>query len=218
MNYKWKKLKLVKKLIDSIDDRNTVVIHYSCESFYDRPNGASPRITSLAIRNLHDAQTVSFSIHQIAEEEGVLFEEIEQNYDKLEKKMLERFYDYIKTKKDKVWIHWNMRDINYGFQAIGHRFKVLGGNPVELHESQLLDLAAVLINRFGVGYIGHPRLINLIKKNKITDKSLLSGKDEAVAFEQQEYVKRHQSTLRKVDVIANIWNRLREGSLKLMLR
>ena len=29
------------------DRRSIMVIHYSCESFYDRPDGASPRITSL---------------------------------------------------------------------------------------------------------------------------------------------------------------------------
>ena len=40
------------------DAANGSVIHYSCESFYDRPNGASPRITSIAVRKLDSAQTV----------------------------------------------------------------------------------------------------------------------------------------------------------------
>ncbi len=30
------------------DAENVWVIHYSCESFYDRPEGRSPRITSIA--------------------------------------------------------------------------------------------------------------------------------------------------------------------------
>ena len=34
------------------DPKNVVVIHYSCESFYDRQDGSSPRVTSIAVRNL----------------------------------------------------------------------------------------------------------------------------------------------------------------------
>lgn len=46
------------------DAENLWIIHYSCESFYDRPEGRSPRITSIALRKLSSAQTTSFSIHQ----------------------------------------------------------------------------------------------------------------------------------------------------------
>ena len=64
---KWQKE--ARQRLDSLfSDRSKVwVIHYSCESFYDRPNGASPRITSPAVRSLDSAQTHSFSIHQVAE-------------------------------------------------------------------------------------------------------------------------------------------------------
>ena len=56
-----------KQLVKIINNPNdVVVIHYSCESFYDRPDGTSPRITSIAVRNLATGQTESFSIHQIA--------------------------------------------------------------------------------------------------------------------------------------------------------
>ena len=194
---------------------NVVVIHYSCESFYDRPNGASPRITSIAVRNLSSAQTKSFSIHQIAErDKKVSIEDIEANYDDLEKKMLKEFYEYVETHHTHLWLHWNMRDINYGFPAIAHRFMVLGGKPVEIHESQLVDLARILVGMFGVGYAGHPRLTWLVKENKISDRDLLSGEDEANAFEGRQYVRLHQSTLRKVDILANIVSRVGNGTLK----
>ena len=71
-----------------------VVIHYSCESFYDRPNGTSPRITSIAVRNLASGQTTSFSIHQVAERRKML-NNIEEHYDNLEKEMLDDFNNYI---------------------------------------------------------------------------------------------------------------------------
>jgi hypothetical protein len=194
---------------------NVVVIHYSCESFYDRPNGASPRITSIAVRNLSSAQTKSFSIHQIAErDKRVSIEDIEANYDDLEKKMLKEFYEYVLTHHNHLWLHWNMRDINYGFPALTHRCLVLGGKPVDIHESQLIDLAHILVGMFGVGYAGHPRLTWLIKENNITDRDFLSGEDEAKAFEGREYVRLHQSTLRKVDILANIFSRTANGTLK----
>jgi len=42
----------------------------------------------------------------------------------------------------------------------------------------------------------------------------LTGEDEARAFEQRNYVGLHQSTLRKVDVIANILSRVQDRALK----
>lgn len=106
---------------------HSLLIHYSCESFYDRTNGTSPRITSIAVRNLKDAQTSSFSIHKIAEQKGLSKSRIERDYDNLEKEMLRDFFNYVKVHAKCLWIHWNMRDINYGFQAIEHRYRVLGG-------------------------------------------------------------------------------------------
>ena len=73
-----------KKALNTVSELMThpemvVVIHYSCESFYDRPDGSSPRITSIAVRNLASGQTTSFSIHQMAERQKVSRDEIEQN-------------------------------------------------------------------------------------------------------------------------------------------
>lgn len=192
----------------------TVIIHYSCESFYNRPDGSSPRITSIALRNLGSGQTTSFSIHQMAEINKYSSNDIENYYEQLEKLMLDEFYKYVKDRKKDTWVHWNMRDINYGFQALAHRYKVLGGVPEEIDESKLVDLSRSLLSIYGTRYIEHPRLQKLIEKNKITHKDFLNGADEAAAFEKKEYVKLHQSTLRKVDVLANILERSEDGSLK----
>ena len=119
----------------SHDCNNVIVIHYSCESFYDLPDGASSRITSIAVQNLATGQTESFSIHQIAERSTEFpIREIDTHYDELEKKMLGEFYDYAKNHQSHTWLHWNMRNINYGFAALEHRYKVLGGKPFEIHE------------------------------------------------------------------------------------
>ena len=191
-----------------------ILIHYSCESFYDRPDGSSPRITSIAVRNFGSAQTTSFSIHQIAERNNVPVDDIPNKYDELEKSMLDEFYEYVRRHANHKWLHWNMRDINYGFPALAHRYQVLGGTPETIDESKLVDIARLLVAVYGPGYTGHPRMVTLINKNRISDRDLLSGEQEAEAFEAGDYVNLHRSTLRKVDIFANILERFGGGTLK----
>lgn len=219
MGHELKRLKRRKKTIKHLDElsdqeNHVLCVHYSCESFYDRPEGKTPRITSIAVRNYSSGQTTSFSIHKVAELKKVQFESIQDNYDDLEREMLKEYFSFLNAHKTHNWVHWNMRDINYGFAAIEHRFKVLGGEPVELEESKKFDLARALVSLYGTGYIGHPRLENVIKKNKITDLNFLTGKEESEAFDNKEYVKLHQSTLRKVDILANILGRVFDNNLK----
>lgn len=193
---------------------NVWVIHYSCESFYDRPNGRSPRITSIAVRKLDSAQTRSFSIHQVAERRNVPSDEIEAHYDSLEREMLDAFYDHVRSFQGMKYLHWNMRDINFGFAAIEHRYRVLGGDPAVIEDERKIDLSRLLIDIFGVGYIGHPRLESLLTKNSIRPLDFLTGAQEAAAFDQRNFVGLHQSTLRKVDVLANIADRAHNRHLK----
>lgn len=207
-----KSIEIINNIIKKAE--STFVIHYSCESFYGREDGTSPRITSIAIRNLASGQTDSYSIHQVAEEEQIQFEDINKHYNMLEKKMLKRFFDFVNIHQHFTWIHWNMRDVNYGFAAIEHRYRVLGGKPVQISETNKFDISRALVDIYGIAYIGHPRLESLMRKNQITNKDFLSGKDEAEAFDKKLFIKLHQSTLRKVDTIANIFERTADGTLK----
>lgn len=74
---RYQKHKKAKQILNDIAQKPELyyVIHYSCESFYDIKDGRSPRITSIAIRQLSSGQTTSFSIHKIAEIKGVPFVE-----------------------------------------------------------------------------------------------------------------------------------------------
>jgi hypothetical protein len=192
----------------------TLVIHYSCESFYDRTDGKTPRVTSVAVRNLSSGQTDSFSIHKVAEQKQIAFDQIDVNYDELEREMLNEFFEFMRSRQFYSWIHWNMRDINYGFAAIEHRFRVLGGNPISISENSKFDLARALNDLYGMAYIEHPKLESIVNKNDITKKDFLTGKEEAEAFKNKEYIKLHQSTLRKVDILANIFERTCDKTLK----
>lgn len=210
---KHKKATQILKEIDK-NPENYLIIHYSCESFYDITDGHTPRITSIAVYFFNTAQTESFSIHKIAEKEKISITEIESKYDQLEKKMLDDYFGFVREHKTMKWMHWNMRDINYGFKAIEHRYEVLGGTPEVIDDHCKLDISRLFIQCYGVGYIGHPRLESLLKYNNITAKDFMPGAEEAKAFENKEYIKLHQSTLRKVDVLANLLNRAIDGTLE----
>jgi hypothetical protein len=112
------------------------------------------------------------------------------------------------------YLHWNMRDINYGFSAIEHRYRVLGGDPFLVEDQNKCDLARLLIDIYGVDYIGHPRLEALLAKNNIQALDFLTGAQEAEVFEKRQFVRLHQSTLRKVDVIATIAGRAHDRRLR----
>ena len=193
------------------------VIHYSCESFYNTPEGRSPRITSIAVRKLDSGQTFSFSIHKVAEIKRVPLSDIDEQYDCLEREMLQDFYRHLKNYQQMKYLHWNMRDSNYGFQAIEHRFRVLGGKDDELYvvdENNKTNLARLLIEIYGTRYVEDPRLHELLKKNNISQLDFLTGKDEATAFVEKDLVALHRSTLRKVDVISGIATRAHDRTLK----
>jgi hypothetical protein len=212
----FKKFGNAKKILTDLFEipHSVVFIHYSCESFYDRPDGSSPRITSIAVRFLGSGQTKSFSIHQEAETQRIAHADITQRYDELEKRMLDNFAAFCQRFTGCKWVHWNMRDGNYGFEAIAHRHRVLGGEPCELQDTNKIDLARLFHDLLGPKYIPHPRFKNLLDRNDMVPRNFLSGAEEAEAFNNQEYVRLHQSTLSKVDTLSNLAEYAAEDRLK----
>ena len=117
---------------------------------------------------------------------------MKDHYDELENQILKAFFEYAKGRLNYTWLHWNMRDSNYGFAALEHRFKVHGGQPTEIPEVCRHDLSRSLKELYGVNYISHPRLESLVKKNDITDRDFLNGEEEANAFVNGQYVDLHR--------------------------
>lgn len=162
-------------------------IHYSCESLDNRASGVSPRITSIAVYDMQSRSSLSFSIHQVAEERGINLADIEPAYDRLERLMLDRFYEYLSSYRDAHYLHWKMRDANYGFEAIAHRYRVCGGSPFEVPTLNRHDLSEILFDIYGSNYIEHPRLQSLAKANQITLAGFISGRDEPEVFSRGQY-------------------------------
>lgn len=210
-------LELLREILK--DKNKSVVIHYSCESFVTT-HGRTPRVTSICMRYLGTAQTKSFSIHLQAQFDQKDFNNLSiADYDELEKKMLNEFYDFAKKHKDFKWIHWNMRDSNYGFEAIANRYRILGGEAFEIDEDRRFDFPRILSKIYTHGYEKNRpdgRLLNLANRNDITTVDALKGVDESTAFDNKEYLKLHKSTLRKVDIIDSIIDRTDKNELKVV--
>jgi hypothetical protein len=200
-------LRKAKQIINSLYNNSnlTLIIHYSCESLYEYNEGKTPRISSIAVKYFDNNQTKSFSIQTEAELKKVDFDALEERYEELEKKMLDNFFKFVNDHKSYNWVHWNMRNLNFGFEALENRYKILGGKiSFSIPDNNKYDLSKILIERYGENYINHRRFYELYKLNNITDKHLLSGDKEAECYINKEYFKLHQSTLRKVDILDNI--------------
>lgn len=203
---------IIRGIIDNPSEY--LIIHYSCESFYNSPEGNTPRITSIGVRYVKNAQTHSFSIHKIAELKKINSNSIDKHYKELEKEMLDEFFVFVNNHQSHNWIHINMRNINYGFEAINHRYRVLGGNPTTINDNLKIDLARLFIDIYGKQYAEHPRFEYIYNLNKITMTDFLNGDEEAKAFENHNYVALHQSTLRKIDNMHNVLSLSNDNDLK----
>lgn len=208
-------LELLREILK--DKNKSLVIHYSCESFVTT-HGRTPRVTSICMRYLGTAQTKSFSIHLQAQFDQKDFNTLSNaDYDELERKMLNEFYDFAKKHKEFKWIHWNMRDSNFGFEAIANRYRILDGEAFEIDEDRRYDFPRILNKIYTHNYEKNRpdgRLLNLANRNDITTIDALKGVDESIAFDNKEYLKLHKSTLRKVDIIDSIIDRTDKNELK----
>ncbi len=192
-----------------------LAIHYSCQSLGDGNEGLSPRITSIAVLHLASASMHSFSIHLIAEVRKVKREEIHEHYDDLEKQMLVEFYDFVKSHQDSLWLHWNMSNINYGFEAIAHRYKVLSGaDAPQIPDSKRFNLSSLILAIYGRDCVDDPRMLNLMQLNGGRHRDLLSGPEEVEAFKSKEYIKLHKSTMCKVYWFQSMYYKLQTRKIK----
>jgi hypothetical protein len=190
------------------------IIHYSCENLNDNNEGYSPRITSIAIVHIASDTTHSFSIHLIAEQMEIERSKIAERYNELEKVMLNDFNEFIKNHQDALWIHWNMNNINYGFEALDHRYKVLTkNNASKVIDTKKFNLSKMILGIYGSDCVDHPRMPNLMELNGGHHRDYLSGKDEVNAFKNQEYVKLHNSTIGKAKWFEIMYKKLQNRKI-----
>lgn len=196
---------------------NLHAIHYSCQTLGDGNEALSPRITSIAVLHLQSSSMHSFSIHLVAEQKGVKREDIPANYDDLEGEMLRVFYAFVQSRQDAYWLHWNMSNINYGFEAIAHRYVVLTKQvPPQIPDSKRFNLSTLISGIYGNRYVDDPKMLKLMELNGGRHRDFLTGLEEADAFEHKEYIKLHKSTMSKTYWFQNTYYKLQKRKLVTM--
>lgn len=129
--------------------------------------------------------------------------------------MIEDFFKYVENNPNAYWMHWNMRDVNYGFQAIEHRYVVLTKKPpIQIPDEKKICLPSVLKELFGDDFVKHPRMYRLMELNGGQDRRVLTGKQEVDYFNQEKYFEMHQSTIAKVTFFKKAASLLLRGKLK----
>jgi hypothetical protein len=176
------------------------VIHYSSQSLFDEgTDGLSPRITSIVVMHYATRQTVSFAVHTIAELPNIAKDDVASRYDDIEKEMLAQFFNFLRDRLDRYWIHWNMRNITFGFEHLEHRSRYLGNpNPPILNVEHRLNLNDIFKEKYG-DYAAHPRMKNLVLLNGTLPPAFLDGAQEAAAFNAREFIRMQSSTICKVE-------------------
>ncbi|TFH89128.1 hypothetical protein [Vibrio ouci] len=197
------------------NEHNIYVIHYSCENLNDNNENISPRVTSIAVLHLQSHTMHSFSIHLVAEKKHIGRDKIADNYNELEKQMLAEFYSFVRDNNGALWLHWNMSNINYGFEALSHRYEVLSGERgVRIQDSSKHNLSSLIIEKYGKDSIAHPRMKTLQKLNDGNHRDNLSGEEEVKAFEDKEFVRLHKSTMSKAYWFQSMYFLLQRGKVK----
>lgn len=193
---------------------NFYVIHYSCQNLFENNTELSPQITSIAVAHYANDQTVSFSTHAIAEALGIPKSEVSTRFPEVERQLLQEFFDFARDRRDKFWVHWNMRNLTYGFEHLEHRYRVLGGqNAPVIPIERRINLNDILANKFGKDFAAHPKQQSLMEMNGGKHRHYLTGIEEVEAFKANDFIRMHQSTLVKVGFFQQVLRKLITGKL-----
>ncbi len=217
MNIRRIELKQAKEQIEEIvlHKEKYVIVCYTCENESEKKFNKTPRITCINVRRLDSKQAVSFSISQ--ELEFLNYSKItNENFDKAEKSMLEKFYFYASHQcADKKWLHWRMYDAEYGFAALENRCKMLGGVPHIISDQDKIDICGLFKKRYGERFVKEKwRIKYLAEKNHIETAGFLGINEEAKAFKQKDYVRLMESPTRKTSIFLIFLDLAAQGKLK----
>ncbi|PKV67308.1 hypothetical protein [Pontibacter ramchanderi] len=193
-------------------------IHYSCESF-TKSKSSTPRVTSISIYNIKTKEQICFNIHIEAQLRGYNCMRLSgDELDASERSLLQQFYKFVKNHQGCIWVHWNMKNYKYGFEALSIRYKLLtrrSAPKLKAHDHYNLDvlLRKLYGHNFEVNSC-HSKLLNLSQRNNIPIKGMLLGIEEAKAFTAKNYQAIMESSQSKAEAIGLIIKAAGEKGLK----
>lgn len=160
-------------------------------------------------------QTVSFAVHTEAETLGIPRDQVTARYDEIETRLLIRFYDFVRDRRERNWVHWNMRNIVYGLEHLEHRYRLLTRQePPSIPVEVRVNLNDVLKERYGSDYAGDPRMRTLMLLNGPLSPQFLTGAEEADAFRNGEFLRLNSSTISKVHFFQWVIKQALKGKLR----
>lgn len=175
----------------------------------------SPRITSVVVRHFQSGQTLCFGTHTVAEYLGIPWDQIEARYDDIERELLTQFYDWARDRREKYWVHWNMRNVTFGFEHLEHRYRVLSKKePPSIPVEVRINLNDALKDRYGADYAPDPRMASLMELNGGRIQGFLSGREESEAFKGKDFIRMNASTIAKVGFFGHVISASLKGKLK----
>jgi hypothetical protein len=190
-------------------------IHYYTVP-WDDARDRTPEPVAIVVLDLATGNEKVYSLHRVAERNGIRITEIPSRRTELERGMLEEFYEDVRKARKTRWLHWNMRNEQYGFPALAHRFHSLGGALVDVPDIPLarqINLAAVMKDTFGPRYAPDPRLPNLTRQLRLSTLDYLDLEQLTAAARTGEYGRLVRSLIRVVGNIACTFRMLCEDRL-----
>ena len=201
-----------KRLLEQLAQKPSecIIIHYARQNLYDNEAGrATPRIIAIMLKSLDGRWNHCFAIHYEAEKAKIILEEIENYYDLLEGKLLSGFVSFVKKNKNSNWLHWDMSEVHFSFEAIKHRYDVLNDGDMSGYEeipyANRVNLNTILKDLYGNNYENEPYFEGLMKTNK---GSILNGyldeAGEAKAFKELKFPQILESLKTKTNFLIEI--------------
>lgn len=212
-----------KKIVEGLrhNPSQALVIHYSRQNLMDNESGiATPRIIAIMVKSLDGKQNNCFAIHHEAEKADIILENIADYYDQLEERLLRAFNNFVKSNRESKWIHWDMNDVHFGFEAIKHRYCVMvdedGKDFQEIPNHNRINLNTLLKDIYGSNYEKEPQLENLMKTNNggAARAGHLTIEEEAVAFKSLGFPTILESLRCKVNFLLDVIDKTLSGNLK----
>ncbi len=217
-----------------------IVIHYALQQLRRDQTELAPPVAAIALRNVGTGQGQVLSMKAEADSAGIDLssQPSPQRMNQLEYSLLYKFNAFLAAHPDHRFVHWYMRDDKFGFTALEHRFrKVLtdfyqlqlgarsvstatpfgfGGSsspyPVRVPDACKIDLAKMIRDLTGTGPLS---LREIADRNRLSHEELIPGEHEPSVFESGNHARLQWSTSTKARLIAEVLERLRDGTLVL---
>lgn len=200
-----------------------IFIHYSRQNCFSDAYEKGPRVIAIAVMNADSEQLKVFSLRKYAEEQGNDFFLINENdKDSIEKHMLQDFFSYVEANKEKKWLHWNMKNNNFGFSAIENRFSELGGAPFHFEDNKLINISVLLKKKYGTNFANNTiwngkttgKMYDIFILNHIDDSSILNGEEEIKEYILKNIIYIEQSVFGKLKAFQTIVDKTADNALK----